>query len=118
MQIQICDYLSDRGWEASREKRVNFLDGEEVVKDHLRYIDVDVFAIKNGITYVAEIGQTNCKQRMEVLDEFFDIVSHITLDRLEYRNLNRGKWDKIKYAAVELDRPIFGDRPHRIKLER
>lgn len=112
---QIKDYLDNYGWEAYCEKRLGLLEGKDYIKDEYGYIVVDVFAIKNGKTYVCEVGQTNSKERLRQLDRFFDIVEHIPLDRSKFRAemWRRNDWDKLQKIATYLsERDIFGPNEH------
>ena len=116
IKYEVIDYLEKNGWEAYVEKEIQ-LYGSPITNLRSR-IWVDVFAIKDGKTYVCEVGQVSGSDRINYLRKVFDVVGHLKLDRRPYRYLNRQNWEKVQKVQLCLgQRDVFGDRPYRLEKE-
>lgn len=112
-KFQIKEELENQGWEAYTEQRLQLLTGREKVTDSFGYIIVDVFAVKDGLTYVCELGRATSERRIKEMERFFDVVEHFPLGRKKFRSsiFHRNDWGDLCCITTCLkDRKTFGGK--------
>lgn len=113
LKYQIYHYLENHGWEAYVEKKIRLYDKENRIGCR---IWADVFAVKDGKSYICEVGQVSGEERIEIFEEYFDIVDHLPIGRKSYRRINEKDWSKFCKMEIPLtQRDVFSDNYNLVK---